>query len=60
MLTLMVRGKNQKNDPPRSIRLGPDLERRLDGFRERHYGVSRTCIVRKAIERFLDEEEAKS
>jgi len=59
MLALMVRGKDQKNDPPVSVRLGPDLERRLDGFRERHYGVSRTCIVRRAIERFLDEEEAK-
>ena len=60
MLTLMVRGKIQKNDSPRSVRLGPDLERRLDGFRERHYGVPRACIIRMAIERFLDKEEAET
>ncbi len=55
----MAKEKESKSDSPRSVRLGEPLEKRLDGFCERHYGVSKTNIVRKSLERFLDEEEAK-
>lgn len=56
----MARGKESKSDSPTSVRLGDDLEKRLEEFCDHHFGVSKTNILRKSVERFLDEEEAKS
>ena len=50
---------NRKKDwPARTFRIPPELMDRLDAY-AKQTGISKTFVVRKSLEQYLDENERK-